>query len=201
MKNNASLKDLAKKSLKGKWGIAIGGCLIYNLVMMSVNSIPFLGPLALLAITGPLSLGLAWFSLDLAKNNEAKIEIIFDGFKEFSKAALTYILMIIYIIGWALIFIIPGIIKAISYSQTFYILSDDPSIGSEEAIQKSMSMMDGHKLQYLLLGLSFFGWAILCLFTLGIGFLWLIPYIQVSYAKFYLNLKEENNLELDQGGI
>ena len=73
MKNNASLKELAKESLKGKWGIAIGGCLIYNLVMMSVNSVPFLGPLALLAITGPLSLGLAWFSLDIAKNNGSNL--------------------------------------------------------------------------------------------------------------------------------
>ena len=199
MKNNSELRDAAKESLKGKWGIAIGGCLIYNLIIIAVNNIPLIGSLASLVITGPLALGLVWFSIDLAKNNETKIEVIFDGFKEFTKATGAYLLMILYIIGWTLLFIIPGIIKAISYSQTFYILSDDTSIGSEEAIQKSMQMMDGHKLQYFLLGLSFIGWMLLCLLTLGIGFLWLIPYIQVTYAKFYLNLKEQSNLEITEG--
>ena len=199
MKNNSELRDAAKESLKGKWGIAIGGCLIYNLIIIAVNNIPLIGSLASLVITGPLALGLVWFSIDLAKNNETKIEVIFDGFKEFTKASGAYLLMILYIIGWTFLFIIPGIIKAISYSQTFYILSDDTSIGSEEAIQKSMQMMDGHKLQYFLLGLSFIGWMLLCLLTLGIGFLWLIPYIQVTYAKFYLNLKEQSNLEITEG--
>ena len=199
MKNNSELRDAAKESLKGKWGIAIGGCLIYNLIISAVNNIPLIGSLASLVITGPLALGLVWFSIDLAKNNETKIEVIFDGFKEFTKASGAYLLMILYIIGWTFLFIIPGIIKAISYSQTFYILSDDTSIGSEEAIQKSMQMMDGHKLQYFLLGLSFIGWMLLCLLTLGIGFLWLIPYIQVTYAKFYLNLKEQSNLEITEG--
>ena len=199
MKNNSELRDAAKESLKGKWGIAIAGCLIYNLIIIAVNNIPLIGSLASLLITGPLALGLVWFSIDLAKNNEAKIEVVFDGFKEFTKATGAYLLMILYIIGWTFLFIIPGIIKAISYSQTFYILSDDTSIGSEEAIQKSMEMMDGHKLQYFLLGFSFIGWMLLCLLTLGIGFLWLIPYIQVTYAKFYLNLKEQNNLEITEG--
>jgi len=199
MKKNSELRDAAKESLKGKWGIAIGGCLIYNLIIIAVNNIPLIGSLASLVITGPLALGLVWFSIDLAKNNETKIEVIFDGFKEFTKATGAYLLMILYIIGWTFLFIIPGIIKAISYSQTFYILSDDTSIGSEEAIQKSMQMMDGHKLQYFLLGLSFIGWMLLCLLTLGIGFLWLIPYIQVTYAKFYLNLKEQSNLEITEG--
>ena len=199
MKNNSELRNAAKESLKGKWGVAIGGCLIYNLITIACSNIPFIGLLASLAITGPLVLGLAWFSLDLAKNKQAKIDLIFDGFKEFTKATGTYLLMIVYIFGWTLLFIIPGIIKAISYSQTFYILSDETSIGSEEAIQKSMQMMDGYKLQYFLLGLSFIGWMLLCLLTLGIGFLWLIPYIQVTYAKFYLNLKEQNNLEKTEG--
>ena len=59
--------------------------------------------------------------------------------------------------------------------------------------------MDGYKLQYFFLGLSFIGWMLLCLLTLGIGFLWLIPYIQVTYAKFYLNLKEQSTLEITEG--
>jgi len=49
--------------------------------------------------------------------------------------------------------------------------------------------MDGYKWKYFCLGLRLLGWALLCVLTLGIGFLWLIPYAQVSVAKFYDDVK------------
>ena len=88
-----------------------------------------------------------------------------------------------------LLLIIPGIIAALSYSMTFYILADDNSIGAMDAIKKSKKMMDGYKWKYFCLGLRLLGWALLCVLTLGIGFLWLIPYAQVSVAKFYDDVK------------
>jgi uncharacterized membrane protein len=90
---------------------------------------------------------------------------------------------------WALLLIVPGIVAAISYSMTFFILAEDSSLTPMEAINKSKQMMDGYKLKYFYLCLKFIGWALLCCLTLGIGFLWLIPYIQVSTAKFYDELK------------
>jgi uncharacterized membrane protein len=98
--------------------------------------------------------------------------------------------MVLFIVLWLLLLIIPGIIAAISYSMTFYILADDKSIKPMEAIDKSKKMMDGYKWKYFFLCLRFFGWALLCILTLGIGFLWLIPYINVSIAKFYDDVKE-----------
>jgi uncharacterized membrane protein len=64
------------------------------------------------------------------------------------------------------------------------------SIGALEAITKSKEMMRGNKAKYFFLGCRFIGWAIVCILTLGIGFLWFYPYIMVSLAKFYEDLKE-----------
>lgn len=68
---------------------------------------------------------------------------------------------------------------------TFFIIAENDSIGPLEAVTKSKEMMDGNKWKLFCLGWRFFGWALLCILTLGIGFLWLMPYMVVSYAKFY----------------
>ena len=88
-----------------------------------------------------------------------------------------------------LVFIIPGIIKAFAYSMTFYIMVDDKEIGANDAIEKSQKMMYGNKWKLFRLELRFFGWALLCILTLGIGFIWLIPYMQVTMVKFYDDIK------------
>jgi uncharacterized membrane protein len=99
------------------------------------------------------------------------------------------VLMLVFTLLWMLLLIIPGIIAAISYSLTFYIIADDDTIKPMEAIDKSKQMMDGYKWKYFFLALRFLGWALLCILTLGIGFLWLIPYVQVTFAKFYDDVK------------
>jgi len=197
MKSNKELTDKAREALSGRWGIAIGGFLIYNIILGISQNIPFTGGILGLIIGGPMTIGAAYFSLNLARKQEANIEALFDGFKLFGKALGTYLLMMLYIFGWTLLLIIPGIIKGISYSQTFYLLAEDNTIGSEQAILKSMDMMDGNKMKYFMLILSFIPWALLCILTLGIGFLWLVPYTQVSMANFYLDLKGEEESESD----
>ena len=197
MKTNSQIIAEAKASLSGRWGISIGGFLIYNVILAILQNIPFIGGIGALILGGPMVLGLIYFSLKIARDQEPDIELLFNGFKDFGKALGTYLLMVLYIFAWTLLLIIPGIIKAISYSQTFYILSQDTSIGSEEAILKSMKMMEGHKMRYFLLGLNFIPWVLLCILTLGIGFLWLIPYIHVSYAKFYIDLSGEKEDETE----
>jgi uncharacterized membrane protein len=186
---NVVLMQMAKESLKGKWGIAIGTFVVYIIIVTAPQIIPIVGPIASLIITGPLVLGLAIFSLSISRNQDAKLEQIFQGFDNFGTALSAYLLMALFILLWMLLLIIPGIIAAISYSMTFYILVDDNSIKAMEAIDKSKKMMVGYKWKYFYLGLRFLGWALLCILTLGIGFLWLIPYMQVSMAKFYDDVK------------
>jgi uncharacterized membrane protein len=79
----------------------------------------------------------------------------------------------------------------------FFILSDNPDIGAQEAINKSKVIMEGHKKQLFFLGLSFLGWILCCILTFGIGFLWLIPYMNITIVNFYENLiqpKQEENV-------
>ena len=92
---------------------------------------------------------------------------------------------------WTLLLIIPGIIKSLAYSMTPFILKDYPELSANQAINLSMKMMEGRKFDLFYLYLSFIGWGILAIFTLGIGYLWLMPYMYTSTAAFYQNVKEE----------
>ena len=92
---------------------------------------------------------------------------------------------------WSLLLVIPGIIKSYSYAMTSFILKDEPEMKNNAAIEKSMAMMEGNKMKLFMLDLSFIGWAILCIFTLGIGLLFLQPYVAISRAAFYEDLKTE----------
>ena len=186
---NVVLMQMAKESLKGKWGLAIGTIVVYLLIVLCIQEIPIVGAIASLIIAGPFALGLAYFSLSISRNQEAKLEQIFQGFNNFGTALSAYLLMIGFILLWTLLLIIPGIIAAMSYSMTVYIIADDNSIGAMDAIDKSKKMMDGYKWKLFRLGLRFLGWSLLCILTLGIGFLWLMPYMQVSLAKFYDDVK------------
>ncbi len=202
---NIDLMRLAKKSLSGKWGLAIGTFLISYLILGAFQApvmyhYPFLNssidfvyyPFWIIGIilAGPLYLGLTTFSLSLARDEDARIEQLFDGFKQnFSTSLGAYLLMILYVFLWSLLLIIPGIIAAFSYSMTFFILADDRTIGAQEALNRSKKMMSGYKGKLFCLYLRFFGWFLLCILSLGIGFLWLIPYIYVTTAKFYDDIK------------
>jgi len=97
--------------------------------------------------------------------------------------------MILFIVLRLILLIVPGIIAAISYSMTFYILAEDNTIEPQPALEKSKQMMEGNKMKFFYLGLRFFGLCLLCILTLGIGFLWLIPYINVTVANFYEDIK------------
>lgn len=189
VKENKELMAEARESLSGNWGLAIGTFLVYGIIISSLQFIPVVGSVLALFIAGPMLVGVSMFSLSLSRGENARLEQIFEGFKNYGTVLGAYLLMVLFIFLWMLLLIIPGIIAAIAYSQTFYILAEDDAISSMDALKKSKEMMDGYKWKYFCLGLRFIGWALLCILTLGIGFLWLSPYIQISYAKFYEDIK------------
>ena len=100
---------------------------------------------------------------------------------------LTYVFVFL----WSLLLVIPGIIKMFSYAMTPFILEEYPELSANEAIDRSRAMMKGHKFDLFWLILSFLGWMILCLFTAGIGYLWLSPYMNSSVAAFYEDVKAD----------
>jgi uncharacterized membrane protein len=99
--------------------------------------------------------------------------------------------MSIFCLLGALCFIIPGIILYYSYSLSYFILADDPDITPYEALKKSAAMMKGHRWDPFKLQFSFIGWHILCALSMGIGYLWLSPYIACARAHFYETVKAE----------
>ncbi|MBQ6143280.1 MAG: DUF975 family protein [Clostridia bacterium] len=91
---------------------------------------------------------------------------------------------------WSLLFFIPGIIKAYSYSMSPYIMAENPNIGALEAITKSKEMMKGHKFEFFILDLSFIFWYLLILITCGFASIYIAPYVNATRTNFYLKLKE-----------
>jgi len=113
------------------------------------------------------------------------LDTLFACFQQFWRFFSATLLMGLFTFLWSLLFVIPGIIAAYSYSQTIYIMLDHPEMSAMEAIAASKQMMRGHKAEYFVLELSFFGWALLSGFTFGLLLIWLEPYMQVTKANFY----------------
>ncbi|WP_303330797.1 DUF975 family protein, partial [Bacteroides acidifaciens] len=141
----------------------------------------------------PLAYGLAIVMFSVFKNREKDIDfgILFEGFQDYSRIFVTKFLQQLYTALWALLLVVPGIIKYYSYAMTDYILKEEPEMKNNAAIEKSMAMMENNKMKLFMLDLSFIGWAILCCITLGIGFFFLIPYMQSARAAFYEDLKAQ----------
>jgi uncharacterized membrane protein len=196
---NTILMRQAQDALRGKWPLAIGTFIVYAIIMGAAGAVRELGLVSLL-VGGPMALGAAMFSQSIARGKEARLEQLFDGFKDFSRALVTYLLMILYIILWALLLIIPGIIAGLSYSMVFYILADDKAVKPSEALERSKKMMYGYKWKLFGLCMWFLLLALLCVLTLGIGFLWLIPFVNVTMATFYDDIRSnaDNTFSIPQ---
>lgn len=188
---NTVLMKMARQSLKGNWAIAIGAFFVHLLINCTISSVPTFGPFIVLFTNAPLILGAASFSLAISRGREATFELSFSGFNNYGKALATYLLMLLYVLLWALLLIIPGIIAALSYSMAFYVLADNPSLTPGEALRISKRMMVGYKWKLFGLMLLFILLVLLCILTLGIGLLWLIPYTNVTMAKFYDDIREQ----------
>ncbi len=192
MLSNSQIRSAACAALKGKWTEAVMLAFVYLLITFLVGLIPYVGCLSVLLLL-PLGWGLAVAFLRNGRgvDDPFNVTCLLEGYRDFSRIFVTLLLMAIYTCLWTLLLVVPGIIKQLSYSMTPYILADNPEMKNNEAIELSMAMMDGHKLDLFLMNIIFYLWGILCIFTLGIGYFWLLPYMQASYAKFYEEVKAE----------
>lgn len=188
---NKKLMAEARTALAGKWGTAMLACVIVWLVTIAAQIVPMINLVAPLLVAGPLTVGLSAFFLKLVRGEKLDLEIVFSGFDRFGTALATYLLAMLFIVLWALLLIVPGIIAAFAYSQVYFILADDKSVGPMQAIDRSKAMMKGHKWKFFCLGLRFLGWILLSILTLGIGFLWTMPYMSAAAAKFYEDVKRK----------
>ena len=201
--NNSEIRNVTKEILKGKYkNVMLPFLLAILLISLSQSQDLYsyvydaygktymftIGSIALF-IQGPISIGLATYSLSIANEEDYSYNQIFTGFKYYFKALFLYLLFNISFIIGIICLIIPGFIIALMFSQIFYIMADDPETGVIDAFKKSASLMKNKKLQYLGLILKYVLFFILGVFTLGIWWLWLIPQAYVSFAIFYKELK------------
>ena len=158
------------------------------------------------ALSTFIAVGISYTFLDWLRNPTMRIEPVKHAFQIFTKkyflgTFLIYIFTGFFTLLWAFLLILPGIIKTISYSQAYFIykdkktLTENGKVSSLDCITESRKMMNGHKWEYFVLQLSFIGWGILSILSLGIGFLWLNPYVNVTYAAFYKNLTENSSFD------
>ena len=201
--NNSEIRNVTKEILKGKYkyvmlpfilatlllGLAQSQDLYSNLYeSYGVSYVFTIGSIALF-IVGPISIGLATYSLSIVNEEDYSYNQIATGFKYFFKALFLYLLFNISVLIGTILLIIPGVVIFLMFSQIFYIIAENPQIGVIDAFKKSASLMKNKKLQYLGLGLRYILFFILGVFTLGIWWLWLIPQAYVSFAIFYKELQ------------
>lgn len=144
-----------------------------------------------LLVLNPVEVGSNKFFADNARGN-APLNDVLGGFTgNYMRNVLALLLRNIFIALWTLLLIIPGIVKAYSYRMVPYILADNTEIGPKEAIDLSRQMMKGNKWKSFMLDLSFIGWYILCVLTLGIVAIFHVgPYVSATEAELYLALRE-----------
>jgi uncharacterized membrane protein len=202
MDTNSGYKDRALSSLSGNWAKAVVALLIFLVIIYSADIVLTMTLGADSAATMslsylwmflcvPLTWGIYIFYLDIARGNELSYSKLFDGYKDFLRIFTAYLLTYLCMFIGILLLFVPGIIVALMLSQTSFILKDQPELSAIEAIKQSADMMKGHKMDFFLLWLSFIGWMLLSLLSVGLGFLLLMPYMQTTFAHFYEDLKEE----------
>ncbi len=192
--NRAELKQKAKEQIKGKIGILFVITMIIGAVSgiagVLLSFIPVVGSLvASIIVTPAFALSLVRVYLMVIRYQNVKAGDAFCGFEDFWSAFKVTFLVGLFTYLWSLLFVIPGIIKSISYSMSMYILADNPGKGALECINESKKMTEGHKAELFVLSLSFLGWSLLGAFTLGIAYIWVIPYMSATFANAYESLK------------
>lgn len=209
-RENSEIRASSRSVLAGNWGMAVVVILVFGLItgiggsssssasgdqgwfsgviigLVALGSL--LGIAYSILVANVIEYGTSVTFLRLVRERKIVFEIMFSGFKDYGRVVATMFFRNLFILLWALLLIIPGIIKSYSYSMVEYLIADNPNLDALGAITKSKEMMNGWKGKLFLLDLSLIGWWFLCLFTCGIGFLWLGAYFKTNRANFYQEL-------------
>lgn len=210
MKTNQEYKNAALAALKGHWAPAVVCTIVYMLLAIVPSlTLQLIDPAKvadgvfwtvyalvmgfMFLVLMPLQVGFYNAHKDLLANGDDSLtsNMFRIGFGRWGHNVWGTLLMGIFIFLWSLLLFIPGLVKSFAYMLTPFILVDNPELSANEAINLSQKMMKGHKFDLFFLELSFLGWILLGILTLGIGYFWLMPYIYASVAAFYQDVKAE----------
>lgn len=217
MKNRLEIKQQARENFQAQYGISVAAILIFVAIGVGVSIIgsinmltrawgPFgfgyifgrgiafghVSTLSAIFLLPPLWVGYSSFSLHIYRGQAGDVGDMFrEGFSNYWRKLGGMLWMELFIALWSLLLFIPGIVKAIAYFMTPYILAESKNVTATDALKLSMRMTYGHKGEIFVMGLSFIGWAILTGLSGGIlGILYTGPYMYTSFAGMYEELKQ-----------
>ena len=185
--NFVELKERSKKIYnQDYWQFILVYVIFTSITYIALSS--YIIPLLL--IGGPLTFGFITYNINNVRGTKCSLSNLTEGISRFSDLFLVYLLKTGLVLLWSLLFIVPGVIKWISYSQTFFIMHDNTNLTPKEALDFSEKMMVGHKKEFFLLNLSFIGWHLLGILTLGILEVFYVgPYYKTTMSLYYEELK------------
>lgn len=158
--------------------------------MVSSSKLMTISSIVSLLITSPLQYGLIRFYNVFESGNMPTLGIVFEPIRHIVKIfVMTVFINIMASIGFAFL-VIPGIIICCAFSIVPFVYCKHLDVGIMEMLSHAWRMMRGHKMEYVFLELSFIGWYLVGLLTFGIGFLWVLPYREMTLVKYFNQLEE-----------
>jgi len=205
MFSSSDIRREAREALGGRffgseWLYPVLAVFIVSVISGFGGSVPFAG----LIISGPLAVASAAYFLARARRRGSydDLGIMIDAGKEDIGGNIVLgILTSLFTVLWTLLFIIPGIVKSISYSMASFIKKDNPHFTATEAINESRRIMNGYKWKYFCLQISFIGWYIVGFLCIGVGVMWASALNNTANAVFYERLlKARGIVSPDENG-
>ena len=205
--NRVELKEWAKQKISGNIGnifIGIGiifaisllfsfGVGLVQIIFGETSFITFIVSLVVEFLLVPLQIGLNGYMMGFVQNDTFNRDAIFAPYDDTFKIIGASILMSFVIMVGFIFFIIPGIYLAFSYALVPYLLVTNKDLSITETLELSRKMMNGHKLDLFVLGISFLGWMLLVPCTFGIILIWLYPYMMTATTKFFVDIIDSYN--------
>lgn len=207
---NQTYKNTALAALRGNWAPAVLAAVIF-VVIIAIWTTPreisalssTLGMSSKLILSGvslvlgllvvfPVEIGIMNAYRNLLDGDSDVVGNLFrNSIEGYFRNIWCYLLYFLLVMLWTILLIVPGIIMAMAYAMTPFILKEHPEYSVVKALEESRHMMSGHKWEYFVLQLSFIGWILLSILTLFIGLFWLEPYMLTTNAAFYEDIKAQ----------
>lgn len=181
-RTTSEMKRSAKENLKGN----LGTCFLVEVAGTALTAVASWIPFAGLIVRGPLSVGTQEAYCKCTDHEKASFKHLFAGFKDnLGENFLLGLVKGIFIFMWALLFLIPGIVKTYSYAMAEYLMTREKDLTAMEAISESRRLMKGNKMRLFILKLSFIGWILLTIATLGMAAFYVVPYMNMAVTEFF----------------
>ncbi len=189
MFNRVAYKKIAKQQLQGRWFTPVIATLLTILIMSGLGASV---RIILFVAAAVLNIANVHLFITLSHTKEKQsLSVFIQGFSRWLDGLLSLLWFTLWVILWSIFFIIPGFVKAYSYSQMFFIIAEYPDMDVRKAMNLSKKLTKGYKLDLFIMNLSFIGWLILSGFTGGILLLWVIPYMFMTNINAYHSIKQQ----------